>query len=182
MTTTLNQMKINFIEYLLFQYEFKSRISVWVLNYLKSSPQHIDNIHFVYEIIPNHNTLDISTKTANEEAITLKTTDNILINSNELFTFIANSNLSLDIKINFAQNSKRDRRLDELLVYQLLKSPYYAVYMNDIFTIPLSTQHESSIIQHLQDNIDLSLQFRQPEQFYQLSQILKLFKSRNSNS
>jgi uncharacterized protein YpiB (UPF0302 family) len=54
--------------------------------------------------------------------------------------------------------------------------------MNDIFTIPLSTQHESSIIQHLQDNIDLSLQFRQPEQFYQLSQILKLFKSRNSNS
>jgi uncharacterized protein YpiB (UPF0302 family) len=60
MTTSLNQMKINFIEYLLFQYEFKSRISVWVLNYLKSSPQHIDNIHFVYETIHNHNTTKVA--------------------------------------------------------------------------------------------------------------------------
>lgn len=182
MTTSLNQMKVNFIEYILFQYEFKSRISVWVLNYIKSSSQQIDNIHFVDEIIPQHNTLELSIKDAKANAITLKTTDSKLINSNEIFTFIANSNLSLDIKLNFAQNNDRERRLDELLVYQLLKSPYYALYLNDIFTIPLSTQHESSIIQHLQENIDLSLQFRQPEQFYQLSQILKLFKSRNSKS
>ncbi|MBF7017089.1 YpiB family protein [Staphylococcus durrellii] len=181
MTTSLNQMKTNFIEYLLFQYEFKSRISVWVLNYIKSSTQQIENLHFVYDRITNHNTLELSIIDAKEDAITLKTTDSTLINSNEIFTFIANSNLSLDIKINFAQNSDRERRLDELLVYQLLKSPYYTIYMNDIYTIPLSTHYESSIIQHLQDNIDLSLQFRQPEQFYQLSQILKLFKSRNSN-
>ncbi len=35
MSETLNQIKESFIEYLLFQYRFKSRIAVWVLNYIK---------------------------------------------------------------------------------------------------------------------------------------------------
>ena len=39
MNSSLTKMKQSFIEYLLFHYEFKSRISVWVLNYLKASPK-----------------------------------------------------------------------------------------------------------------------------------------------
>lgn len=50
-------MKQSFIEYLLFHYEFKSRISVWVLNYLKASPKKLQYIHFVDESIKHHQTL-----------------------------------------------------------------------------------------------------------------------------
>lgn len=75
----------------------------------------------------------------------------------------------------------RDTKLDELLLTQLLNSPYYAIYIQDIYRIPLSKQSESSIIKHLQDNIDLSLQLHDKDLFYQLSQILNTFKLRNLN-
>ena len=47
MSETLNQIKESFIEYLLFQYRFKSRIAVWVLNYIKVNEAKLANIHFV---------------------------------------------------------------------------------------------------------------------------------------
>ncbi|PNZ15697.1 IDEAL domain-containing protein, partial [Staphylococcus succinus] len=75
----------------------------------------------------------------------------------------------------------RESRLDELLLAQLLNSPYYAMYMQDIYSIPLTKQSESSIIKHLQENIDLSLQLHDKELFYQLSQILNTFKLRDVN-
>ncbi|WP_241959795.1 IDEAL domain-containing protein [Mammaliicoccus sciuri] len=54
--------------------------------------------------------------------------------------------------------------------------------MQDIYSIPLTKKSERSIIQHLQSNIDLSLQLHDRPLFYQLSQILNTFKSRNVNS
>ncbi|WP_306461813.1 YpiB family protein [Staphylococcus aureus] len=47
MSETFNQIKESFIEYLLFQYRFKSRIAVWVLNYIKVNEAKLANIHFV---------------------------------------------------------------------------------------------------------------------------------------
>ncbi|EJY94858.1 IDEAL domain-containing protein [Staphylococcus arlettae] len=182
MTDNLNQLKIDFIEYLLFQYEFKSRISVWTLNYLKSSLQQAERIHFVDSIVNNHVTLTLATIQSNSNAITLQTNTQLYKNSNEIFNFIANSSFAIDIKIDFGTQLRRERRLDELLVAQLLQSPYYITYFNDIYTIPLSKHKENTIIANLQENIDLSLQMNDKDLFYQLTQILNIFKHRNHNS
>ncbi|MCG7339662.1 YpiB family protein [Staphylococcus sp. ACRSN] len=182
MADTLQQMKSSFIEYILFHYRFKSRISIWVLNYLKSSTDTLQSVHFVDEIIPSHNTLEISVVNSNNIAIRLILKNKQLINNDEIFNYIANQNLALDIKLHFEHPFDRESRLDELLISQLLNSPYYALYMHDIYSIPLSKQNEISIIQHLQANIDLSLQLHDRPLFYQLSQILNTFESRNANT
>lgn len=181
MFDTLQQSKATFIEYLLFQYEFKSRISVWVLNLLKSSPELLQNVHFVDERIDAHNTLEISMIHTEQYGIKFNYKNQQLINSNEIFEHIALNQLSFDIKLNFNVEQDREARLDDLLIKQLLHSPYYALYIQDIYQIPLSKQRESSIITHLQDNIDLSLQLHDSDLFYQLSQILNTFKLRNVN-
>ncbi|MCE3393040.1 YpiB family protein, partial [Staphylococcus aureus] len=49
---SLTQMKQSYIEYALFHYHFKSRISVWLLNYIKASDKMLSQIHFVVEKIP----------------------------------------------------------------------------------------------------------------------------------
>ncbi|PHK49226.1 YpiB family protein [Staphylococcus edaphicus] len=183
MSNTLQQSKATFIEYLLFHYQFKSRISVWILNLLKSSPELLQQIHFVDESIPGHNTLALAMVNAVTPVAIKYTSDNQqIINSNEIFEVIANHNESFDIKIYFDKTQKRDQKLDDLLLKQLLQSPYYAVYMQDIYSIPLSKQSETSIISYLQDNIDLSLQLQDKVLFYQLSQILNTFKLRNVNT
>ena len=182
MTDNLNQLKIDFMEYLLFHYEFKSRISVWTLNYLKSSVQQAERIHFVDSTVTKHNTLTLATIHAHSNAITLQTNTQLYKNSNEIFNFIANSTFSIDIKIDFGTKVHRERRLDELLLAQLLQSPYYITYFNDIYTIPLSKHKEHTIIANLQENIDLSLQMHDKELFYQLTQMLNIFKHRNHNS
>ena len=57
--TLLNQIKESFIEYLLF-YRFKSRIAVWVLNYIKVNEAKLANTHFVDTKINHHETLEIA--------------------------------------------------------------------------------------------------------------------------
>ncbi|MDU0996242.1 MAG: YpiB family protein, partial [Staphylococcus lugdunensis] len=56
---SLTQMKQSYIEYALFHYHFKSRISVWLLNYIKASDKMLSQIHFVVEKIPSHPTLEL---------------------------------------------------------------------------------------------------------------------------
>ncbi|HLR19634.1 MAG TPA: YpiB family protein [Staphylococcus sp.] len=181
MSNTLQQVKSNFIEYLLFHYNFKSRISVWVLNLIKSSPELLQQIHFVDKLISNHNVLEVALVGSNQQAIKFTRTNQQMINSDEIFNLISNENLSFDIKLHFSDVQPRETRLDELLLMQLLNSPYYVMYMQDIYAIPLSKQSESSIITHLQDNIDLSLQLHDKALFYQLTQILNTFETRNVN-
>ena len=94
---TLNQIKESFIEYLLFQYRFKSRIAVWVLNYIKVNEAKLANIHFRCKI-NHHETLEIA-----EVEVTLlqfNSKRNIkLMNTNEIFDYIANHNCAFDIQI-----------------------------------------------------------------------------------
>ncbi len=182
LTDTLQQVKASFIEYVLFQYRFKSRISVWVLNLIKSSPELLQKIYFVDEQIPSHNTLEISAVNTDNIAIKLKVQNQQYINNEKIFDYIANQNIYFDIKLYLNNEGSRDTRLDELLLTQLLHSPYYAIYIQDIYGLPLSKQSESSIIKYLQDNIDFSLQLQDKALFYQLSQILNTFKLRNLNT
>ena len=76
----------------------------------------------------------------------------------------------------------RDLRLDELLLQQLLHSPYYRSYTQDIQRLNLTTQREQLIIDYLKDNIDLSLQLNERELFFQFSHLLNQFSLRSLNS
>ncbi|WP_251942936.1 YpiB family protein [Staphylococcus sp. Marseille-Q5304] len=181
MTDSINKMKVTFIEYLLFHYHFKSRISIWVLNYIKSSEETIKHIHFVDELVPEHNTLEIAFSESHAHGIQLTLDHTVLINTDEIFHHIVKQGINFDIKIHFPESQERETKLDDLLIAQLVHSPNYMLYIQDIYSIPLSQQSESSIIQHLQENIDLSLQLHDKTLFYQLSQILNTFKLRNVN-
>lgn len=182
MSDTLLQSKATFIEYILFRYTFKSRISVWILNLLKSSPDVLQQVHFIDKPIAKHNTLELATTHTEQPAIQLTLSDSQLVNSNEIFEYIAQHRPAIDIKIYFDTSLNREPKLDDLLIQQLFQSPYYAVYMHDIYSMPLSKQSESSIIAHLNDNIDLSLQMHDSALFYQLTQILNTFELRNVNT
>ncbi|WP_204171063.1 YpiB family protein, partial [Staphylococcus sp. GDY8P97P] len=59
--TWLNYEKQRFIEYILYQYDFKIAESVWILNLLKSSPKYLSNISFVNEF-SDERILSISTE------------------------------------------------------------------------------------------------------------------------
>ncbi|WP_259356531.1 YpiB family protein, partial [Staphylococcus aureus] len=90
MSETLNQIKESFIEYLLFQYRFKSRIAVWVLNYIKVNEAKLANIHFVDTKINHHETLEIAEVGSHASAIQFTKRNIKLMNTNEIFDYIAN--------------------------------------------------------------------------------------------
>ena len=58
--SNITQMKQSYIEYALFHYHFKSRISVWILNYIKSHTELLEHVHFVNQRIFNHKTLELA--------------------------------------------------------------------------------------------------------------------------
>ncbi|RIM09751.1 YpiB family protein, partial [Staphylococcus chromogenes] len=65
----INKDKQHFMDYLLFQYQFKSRITVWILNYLKANDSHVKFVKFVDEINPQHTTLEISVENSQQDAV-----------------------------------------------------------------------------------------------------------------
>ena len=179
MEHTLTNMKQSYIEYALFHYHFKSRISVWLLNYLKASPKSLQNIHFVNRKIADHATLEIGLKDANASAIKLTKNNRILINTNEIFTYITNQAISFDILIHFDDAHYPDAKFNDLIIQQLIHSTHYSSYLENIHNLILDTYKENSLLEQLQVNIDLSLQMNDREQFYQLTQILNNLKARH---
>ncbi|MFK3276715.1 YpiB family protein [Staphylococcus aureus] len=130
MSETLNQIKESFIEYLLFRYRFKSRIAVWVLNYIKVNEAKLANIHFVDTKINHHETLEIAEVGSHASAIQFTKHNIKLMNTNEIFDYIANHNCAFDIQIQFANVSKREQRLDDLIDY-LLHNIDLSLQMNE---------------------------------------------------
>ena len=173
MNDSLIRIKQNFIEYILFNYRFKSRITVWVLNYLKANQDKINNVHY---------TLEIAEVDATASAIQLSKDNKSYINTNQIFNYIANHTLRLDIQIHFANCHIRESRLDDLILMQLIHSPSYSSYVQDLYSISMDKRKQTFIIQTLQNNIDLSLQMNEPDYFYQLTQILNVLKSKDIQS
>src|SRR5699024_11305169 len=134
---------------------------------------------FVDAYISNHNTLEIATDNTSQPAIKFTMQNQVMINNDKIFDYIADQKISFDIKLYLNQEEVRDTKLDELLLTQLLNSPYYAIYIQDIYRIPLSKQNETSIIKHLQDNIEFSLQLNDKYLIYQLYTILYFIKLKN---
>lgn len=181
MSETLNQIKESFIEYLLFQYRFKSRIAVWVLNYIKVNEAKLANIHFVDTKINHHETLEIAEVGSHASAIQFTKRNIKLMNTNEIFDYIANHNCA-DIQIHFANVSKREQRLDDLIVAQLTESPSYQTYLHDLNSMAIDQHKHALLIDYLLHNIDLSLQMNEKQRFYQLTQILNTLKLVNKHN
>ncbi|MCH1578855.1 IDEAL domain-containing protein, partial [Staphylococcus epidermidis] len=85
-------------------------------------------------------------------------------------------------QIHFANCHIRESRLDDLILMQLIHSPSYSSYVQDLYSISMDKRKQTFIIQTLQNNIDLSLQMNEPDYFYQLTQILNVLKSKDIQS
>ncbi|MEX2992984.1 IDEAL domain-containing protein, partial [Staphylococcus epidermidis] len=90
--------------------------------------------------------------------------------------------LRLDIQLHFANCHIQEPRLDDLILMQLIHSPSYSSYVQDLYSISMDKRKQTFIIQTLQNNIDLSLQMNEPDYFYQLTQILNVLKSKDIQS
>lgn len=175
---SLNLQKKNLIDYLLFQYDFKSRISVWILNLVKSDIQRLESVYFVDEPLPHRNTLELAVYNTSKIGVKFTLDHKQYHNTNEIFHFIAYEKPVFDIKIHIP---KRDMRIDEILLAQLLTSPEYTSHLNDLHAVTTTPQAESSLIHRLQNTIDLSLQINDPEYFYRLSHLLNTIKAKSYN-
>ena len=136
MNESLIRMKQSFLEYLLFQYRFKSRITV--LNYLKANHDKLNLVHFCKRKIKQHHTLEIAEVNAHASAIQFTKDDQTYINTNEIFEYIANNTIRLDIQIHFADNHKNEPLHDDLILAQLIHSPSYSAYVQDLYMISMN--------------------------------------------
>ena len=80
---------------------------MWVLNYLKANQDKLNNVN---SKINNHYTLEIAEVDATASAIQLSKDNKSYINTNQIFNYIANHTLRLDIQIHFANCHIRESR------------------------------------------------------------------------
>lgn len=140
------------------------------------------NIHFVDTKINHHETLEIAEVGSHASAIQFTKRNIKLMNTNEIFDYIANHNCAFDIQIHFANVSKREQRLDDLIVAQLRESPSYQTYLHDLNSMAIDRHKHALLIDYLLHNIDLSLQMNEKQRFYQLTQILNTLKLVNKHN
>ncbi|MEJ7540753.1 YpiB family protein [Staphylococcus intermedius] len=177
--TRINIEKRDFIEYLLFHYQFKSRISVWLLNLIKANQELIEKIRFVDQIVSSHATLEMAVSDASVIAIQYRDAETLLMNSNEIFDKVIHCSHQLDIKIHLSREVQRDSRLDHLLLQQLLLTQKGDDYFNDMYHIELSYSTEQQLIHLLKSHIDLSLNLKDIESFKYYTKFLNLIKLRH---
>ncbi|WP_105995154.1 YpiB family protein [Staphylococcus agnetis] len=172
----INQDKQHLIDYLLFQYQFKSRISVWLLNYFKSDDDFLSRINFVDQMISGHLTLEISVENSEYPAIRLTMDGMTYVNTNEIFTRIINDTAPIDLKIHFSHAKYRDLRLDHIILHQLLTSHHNTCYFNDVANIHLSNDMRQHLMHIIESQIDLSLQMKDQHTFYYYTALLRVVK------
>ncbi|GGA95682.1 YpiB family protein [Staphylococcus muscae] len=176
--TPLYVAKQRFITYLLSHYTFKSRISVWLLNYIKANRQLVDQIRFVDQIIEHHPTLTLSTTESEAHAIRYDDDTFHLINIDQIFHIVLASNKAIDIKIHFDHQTKRDAHLDHILLHQLLQLSNQTDYMHDLYHIELSQVTEQRLLTLLSSQIDMSLTMQDADAFYHFTRLRNTIKLR----
>lgn len=176
--TPLYVAKQRFITYLLSHYTFKSRISVWLLNYIKANRQLVDQIRFVDQIIEHHPTLALSTTESEAHAIRYDDDTFHLINTDQIFHIVLASNKAIDIKIHFDHQTKRDAHLDHILLHQLLQLFNQTDYMRDLYHIELSQVTEQQLLTLLSSQIDMSLTMQDADAFYHFTRLRNTIKLR----
>ncbi|MQH48964.1 hypothetical protein EI044_27190, partial [Escherichia coli] len=73
--------------------------------------------------INHHETLEIAEVGSHASAIQFTKRNIKLMNTNEIFDYIANHNCAFDIQIHFANVSKREQRIEDLRIAQLTETP-----------------------------------------------------------
>ncbi|ARJ51876.1 YpiB family protein [Staphylococcus lutrae] len=176
--TPLNTDKRHLIEYLLSRYQFKSRISVWLLNFIKSDETLLRHLRFVDQVITGCPTLEIAVIESPSTAIHYHNESCSIINSNEIFHHVIHHSYPLDIKIHFNPTQQRDHRMDQFLLHQLLsfQSESHDLKISDAFTF--SKRTELQLIRMIESQIDLSLNLKDVHAFQHFSNLLNFIKFR----
>ncbi|MBI5975362.1 YpiB family protein [Staphylococcus canis] len=178
---SLNYEKKSFIDYLLFHYQFKSRISVWILNFLKSEAKWMERVHFVFQAIPGHPTLEIALKGSNHVAIRYSDQYQVVTNSNEIFNHIIENLSPFDIKIHFSSQTIEEQRLNHMVIQQLL-AEHNTDYLTDIYYARISKSYHHYLISLLKSEIDLTLILKEKRQFLYLTKLLNLLQLKGYDS
>lgn len=166
--TWLNFEKQRFIEYILYQYDFKIAESVWILNLLKSSPKYLSNISFVNEF-SDERILSISTEQSKQLPL-LYCKDRFCIeDGRQIFHDIRLDNTHLNVLLYLNRN---DDRLNKLLLLQMLVD-----YYGDDKDIRALNNNNTHGLGHwrklISKEIDKSLDNNDQDMFIEMSKILQ---------
>ncbi|MCS4485454.1 YpiB family protein [Staphylococcus americanisciuri] len=176
--TSLQQLKQQLIAYLLTTYTFKSRISVWLLNYIKADMQLLNKIHFVDHIIEQHPTLILTAHTSKQHAIQFINNERTLINSDQIFQDVIHTTQTIDIKLQLFDDKRRDPLLDQIVLCQLLDKTDPSEYLQDLYYLSLSQETEQQLLDMLSSQIDMSLMMHDADTFYRCSRLRNTLKLR----
>ncbi|HCN59721.1 YpiB family protein [Mammaliicoccus fleurettii] len=165
--TWLNYEKQRFIEYILYQYDFKIAESVWILNLLKSSPKYLSNITFVSEL-SNNRILSISTSQSKQLPLLYCKDQFCIENGRQIFHDIRLDNTELNVLLYL---NKNDDRLNRLLILQMLVD-YYGED-KDIRSFNNNNNSLHHWGQLIRNEIDKSLDNNDQDTFLEMSKILQ---------
>lgn len=177
----LQQAKQKFITYLLTHYTFKSRISVWLLNYIKANAQLLNHIHFVDHVIEQHPTLQLAAVDTQAHAIQYHDGVQQLINSDQIFHEVIRTSQTIDLKLHLHHDVRRDAMLDKVLLYQLLEQTDQSAYLRDLYHLSLSQATEQRLLETLSSQIDLSLTMQDADAFYHFTRLRNTLKLRRQH-
>lgn len=104
----------DFIDYVLYNYEFENRIAVWILNFLKSHPVVSKNISFTYDETIRKK-LRVSASGTGRPTLVLEKGDTVTIDGEVIFHELnMNQDEMLYIEFVFSNNDDRYAKVKEI--------------------------------------------------------------------
>lgn len=104
----------DFIDYVLYNYEFEDRVAIWILNFLKSHPVVSKNISFTYDDTIRRK-LRISAAGTNRKTLMLEKGDMVTIDGEVIFHELnMNQDEMLFIEFNFPTKDVRYAAVKEI--------------------------------------------------------------------
>ncbi|GGI39844.1 YpiB family protein [Mammaliicoccus stepanovicii] len=167
--TWLNYEKQRFIEYILYQYDFKATESVWILNLLKSNPIYLSNISFIKTV--NHDrVLSISTKDSNQLPLLYCKNQFCIDDGRQIFHDIRLDQSHIHVLLYL---NKRDDRLNRICLLQKLVE-----YFNKDGQTQFLSQYRNHLTmdhweQMIRSEIDKALDNNDQKTFLEMTKIMQ---------
>ena len=175
--TWLIYEKQRFIEYILYQYEFKNAESVWILNLIKSNPKYLSNISFAKEMTDDR-FLSISTKQSNQLSLMYCKEKFCIDDGRQIFHDIRLDQSHLNVILYLNQ---RDDRLNRIMLLQMLFDQFSD---NENVNFSKDNPKEYSIYhweQLIRNEIDRALDNNDHETFLEMTKILQFINELEEN-
>lgn len=168
----LTYEKQRFIEYVLYQYNFKNPESVWILNLIKSDPKYLNNITFV-ENSSYDRVLSMSTNYSKQLPLLYCKHTFCIDDGRQIFHDIRLDDSPLNILLYLQPGDYRQQRilLLQMLFKHLDEDILASIYENGAH---LNMSHIKDI---LKQYIDLALDKNDQTNFKNLSQILQFMNA-----